>query len=314
MKLSPLLSCLNCGQCPWDHVCFPPFINKFFLFSSLSVLNVEQFQRFMLVIKKLGDRVEKEHDQFLRDSQRLEDRSATAVNGASGPKGYAASVDFESLVGRANGAIKADTMIDANKSWDDDVWGSIFNSEEVSRVVLEKVNLTFSFQTSRVQSPPTVAAPSPSSPRSSISAIPSPPKLSSLQQRSSQYTTPNAASSFTAVRQSSGFSGASLPLQPMMVRDLSQPTYSSPIQAPPPKPNYNISLQNTAPPIIPTQPSQPNYAVANMAAQSFAFQPLVATPPAMGSLLAPSKPLQPSWGNSTKKPSKDDWGDFDPLA
>jgi hypothetical protein len=36
----------------------------------------------MAVIKKLGDRVEKEHNQFLRDSQRLEDRSATAVNGA----------------------------------------------------------------------------------------------------------------------------------------------------------------------------------------------------------------------------------------
>lgn len=88
----------------------------------------------MLVIKKLGDRVEKEHDQFLRDSQRLEDRSATAVNDGSGPKGFATSVDFESLVGRSNGAIKADTTIDANKSWDDDVWGSIFN-EEVSKAL-----------------------------------------------------------------------------------------------------------------------------------------------------------------------------------
>lgn len=91
------------------------------------MLNVEQFQRFMQVIKKLGDRVEKEHDQFLRDSQRLEDRSATSVNGAAGAKSYSGTVDFESLVGGANGTVKADTTTDGNKSWDDDVWGSIFN-------------------------------------------------------------------------------------------------------------------------------------------------------------------------------------------
>jgi SCY1-like protein 2 len=98
-----------------------------------SVLNVEQFQRFMSVIRKLSERVEKEHDQFLRDSQRLEDRSATSVNGSSGAQHYSSSVDFESLVGRANGAsIKADTTIDSNKSGDDDIWGSIFNSDEVS--------------------------------------------------------------------------------------------------------------------------------------------------------------------------------------
>lgn len=86
----------------------------------------------MLVIKKLGDRVEKEHDQFLRDSQRLEDRSAMAVNGASSSKNYMGNVDFASLVGRANDAtIKEDAVIDVNKSWDDDVWGSIFNSDNV---------------------------------------------------------------------------------------------------------------------------------------------------------------------------------------
>ncbi|KAF7359384.1 Kinase-like protein [Mycena sanguinolenta] len=91
------------------------------------LLSLDQFQRFMGVIRKLGDRVEEEHKQFLRDSQRLEDRSATAVNGATGiaPAG---GVDFASLVGRANGAtVKADTPIDANVSWDDDPWASILN-------------------------------------------------------------------------------------------------------------------------------------------------------------------------------------------
>lgn len=93
----------------------------------------------MAVIKKLGDRVEKEHDQFLRDSQRLEDRSvnsnvqnATANNNI----GFAGTVDFENLVGgkkdevpsqQTNGA----TTSPGGKSWDDDVWGSIF-SDDVS--------------------------------------------------------------------------------------------------------------------------------------------------------------------------------------
>lgn len=95
------------------------------------VLSVGQFQRFMQVIKKLGDRVEKEHDQFLRDSQRLEDRSGIASDQAT--NGSTAAVDFESLVGKANGAtVKADTDADNNGNWDDDPWASILNSSIVS--------------------------------------------------------------------------------------------------------------------------------------------------------------------------------------
>lgn len=102
---------------------------------TIAVLNVDQFQRFMLVIRKLGERVEKEHNQFLRDSQRFEDRSAATANGPSGTQSFAGAVDFESLVGgRSNGAVsvKADTEIDNNKAWDDDVWGSIFSNGNVS--------------------------------------------------------------------------------------------------------------------------------------------------------------------------------------
>ncbi|THH01718.1 hypothetical protein EW026_g1027 [Hermanssonia centrifuga] len=94
------------------------------------LLSVSQFKRFMEVIKKLGDRVEKEHDQYLRDSQRIEDRSSTAVNDTSTPN-MGGGVDFESLVG-GNGSVtvKADTVIDGAQNWDDDVWGSIFNSSD----------------------------------------------------------------------------------------------------------------------------------------------------------------------------------------
>jgi SCY1-like protein 2 len=97
----------------------------------LSVLNLDQFQRFMLVIRRLSERVEKEHNQFLRDAQRLEDRSATAADGAGGATSFTATVDFESLVGGAT--VKADTVIDtSSKGWDDDVWGSIFTSGQAS--------------------------------------------------------------------------------------------------------------------------------------------------------------------------------------
>lgn len=92
------------------------------------VLNLEQFQRFMAVIRKLGDRVEKEHDQFLRDSQRIGDKSAVASNGTTTGTAPQGSVDFESLVNRSNGAVKPDTVMDAGKSWDDDPWGAIFSS------------------------------------------------------------------------------------------------------------------------------------------------------------------------------------------
>ena len=96
------------------------------------MLSVGQFQRFMEVIRKLGQRVEKEHDQFLRDSQRLEDRSTVATDGRPGVDGTTVSADFESLVGKANGVtVKVDTTLDANTPWDDDVWGSIFNSSTV---------------------------------------------------------------------------------------------------------------------------------------------------------------------------------------
>lgn len=87
----------------------------------------------MAVIRKLAERVEKEHNQFLRDSQRIEDQS-TAADGAALPS-FDSGVDFETLVGRNNTSIKPDTVIDGSKSWDDDVWGSIFSSTpEVSRV------------------------------------------------------------------------------------------------------------------------------------------------------------------------------------
>lgn len=92
----------------------------------------------MSVIRKLTDRVEKEHNQLLRDTQRIEDRSATAVNGNSSATA-GATIDFESLVGKANGAsVRADTVLDTSSAaWEDDVWGSLLTSPaEVMRSIL----------------------------------------------------------------------------------------------------------------------------------------------------------------------------------
>ena len=102
--------------------------------NTISVLSVGQFQRFMQVIKKLGDRVEQEHNQFLRDSQRLEDRSGVASDDMAQGSGNTRSVDFESLVGQASNPItvKADTVLENNTNWDDDVWGSILNNNMAS--------------------------------------------------------------------------------------------------------------------------------------------------------------------------------------
>ncbi|KAJ7261397.1 kinase-like domain-containing protein [Mycena haematopus] len=308
------------------------------------LLNLDQFQRFMAVIRKLGDRVEEEHKQYLRDSQRLEDRSATAANGAAGiaPAG---GVDFASLVGRANGATMKDSPVDANVSWDDDPWKSILNDNASSSDSLFDC-VANPFHQGPIQTPPAIPAVSTSSfqtPRTNsyhTHSLPASPQQSSFQPRpsllgsstvtSSTYSSfPSPPAQRSPPTQAPSYSPT--PASQSTMSGFSQ-TYTSPA-VPSPKPNYNISL-STAPamsgipqptPYTPptTQPPRPNYNISlptNPPLPSFASPTppinfsasLVASSPAMGSLLAPSKPPQPSW--SAKKPSQNDWGDFDPLA
>ncbi|KAK7440244.1 Protein kinase domain-containing protein ppk32 [Stygiomarasmius scandens] len=252
------------------------------------LLNVEQFQRFMTVIKVLGDRVEKEHNQFLRDSQRIEDRSATATNGSMSTQVLAGSVDFENLVGRGttgNGMTgnASQTSSSQAPSWDDDVWGSIFND---TADVTSKVT-------------PVTASPIPAF---STQSLPSSPKQSAPTQLSKPTSFVSNSPSFTmppAPRSTSTF--GSMPSQ------LSNQTIQPAMQ--PQKPNYNISLA----PITPSGASPSIGSLGNSAAMN----PMPLGTPSqhqmMSSMLTPSKPNQPSWNNSSKKPSKDDWGDFDPL-
>ncbi|KAH9048488.1 other/SCY1 protein kinase [Lactarius hengduanensis] len=237
------------------------------------LLNIEQFQRFMAVIRKLSDRVEKEHNQFLRDSQRIEDRSATATNGADGRQTSRGGIDFETLVGGAGaGTIKADTELNLN--WEDDVWGSILSSGTT-----ESASQTPSIPQAVVSTPSL-----PSSPRLSATRI----SAGSHVLRATSIPPPSLASSSQPAQSSRlGHPRSSLPQSPPQ-----QPVIS--------KPNYNISLSDV---------------FANTMTPSFS-PPAFASRPAMGDILTPLKPQQPSLsGFGTNKPtSKDIWNDFDPLA
>lgn len=284
------------------------------------LLTVSQFKRFMEVIRKLGDRVEREHDQYLRDSQRIEDRSSTAANGTGTPS-LGGAVDFESLVSNgaavSNGSlatVKADTVIDSSKNWEDDVWGSIFTDNPITPTMQSP---GFS---PTVSPPPAVMQPSqPSQPQAQ--SLPSSPRLST--------TRVNSAAKGTLNRQSRGlgakpipptsFNPVSFDSSPASAPAQHRPSLSSatmqvatpsftPSQAP--APNYNISLTAT-PPL--TSMSSPPLTSMGAPALTMSTPPLFASSPSMSAPLVPSKPAQPSW-SMPKQLTKDDWGDFDPLA
>ncbi|KAG6332892.1 hypothetical protein ID866_6199 [Astraeus odoratus] len=279
------------------------------------LLNIEQFQRFMTVIRKLADRVEKEHNQFLRDSQRLEDRSATA-NGAASP--FNTGMDFESLVGRASAAtLQTETAVETQKGWDDDVWGAILNGgNEASVSQFSTATPTSQAVSTSAQSPTTSthAQPqsSPMGPRP-LNTGP-PPRPSRLGTRTmpgtsfdrSVFSTSASTSNASPFGQPSRV--ASPPLQPQRLSPLSNTSSNATV----PKPNYNISLSDIMSPSPNTSTSfnsTPNYSPF-MTTNPPASQPAM-TPTFTSSMMTPMQPTRPV---ATNKPlTKDDWGDFDPL-
>jgi len=315
------------------------------------LLTVEQFTRFMGVIKKLGDRVEREHGQFLRDAHRVDSSSAPtiAVNGSAATSG---PMDFESLVGAANGTVKQDSAIES-KGWDDDdMWGSILNAPapsaetassspaiSPSQPMQPQPSIQSSFQAS------SSSQSLPASPRMTINTTPArPSKLGAKPVSSSSFN-----SAFTNLSQSNS-SSLPPPLSPPSSSGgfgLSLPP-SAPAQKPqqPQRPNYNISLSTSPMAATPQatqqqqqQPPKPNYNISfsPMALSSpsppplpsmsgpplsFSAPPLQASTPLtpaggmggmvnMNSMMAPMQPSRLS--TPSKPPSSNDWGDFDPL-
>ncbi|EMD38567.1 hypothetical protein CERSUDRAFT_64821 [Gelatoporia subvermispora B] len=279
------------------------------------LLTVGQFKRFMQVIRTLGDRVEKEHDQYLRDSQRVDSQPTASVNGPSHFTGNGGAVDFESLV--SNGAVatvKADTVIDASKSWEDDVWGSIFNSGTL-------ICASPSLQTPAVQSP---AIPSPVPPLLQSQSLPSTPRLN--QSNTASNGSDIAISSKSPRPAPPTRSSRGLGARPAASNSLNGALFNA-LSASSSTPRSSLStippLESQAP-TFPQQPQSQPPPIHSIAMNPRSFAPVASPPPppsfapaAMGSMLAPSRPAQPQWSgssNSTKQLSKDDWGDFDPLA
>lgn len=277
------------------------------------LLNIGQFQRFMSVIRKLGDRVEKEHDQFLRDSQRIEDRSALA-NGVNLPN-LNSGVDFESLVGRANATTRAEVFDDHRKSWDDDVWGPILNGgHEVSTPGISAAIPTPQVSSSQASAPALPAHPQvqslPSSPRVSAAApLPRPSRLGAKPVPATSIEKPAFSTSSPLGTISSigrPMRVSSPPSNPQHVTSFSN---SSSAMS---KPNYNISFSDVMLPASSTPSASPPINPApNYNSFMLTNSPSVTTPPSMGSMLMP---MQPTKLVAPSKPvTKDDWGDFDPL-
>ncbi|KAF9532378.1 other/SCY1 protein kinase [Crepidotus variabilis] len=287
------------------------------------LLSVNQFQRFMSVIKKLGDRVEREHDQFLRDSQRHEDKSGLAVNGTNESNPAQSGLDFENLVGRSNSqptfpaSNNAVAKPEPNggthntvSSWDDDVWGSIFNEASSTSAPTSSVSspVVPPLQLSQNPSPSmnTSSRQNSFQPRPSKLTASSPPISSRSHASSSPF--PN----LSTTNRSTSLSQSSFPSPPPAPRMSTVPLQAKPASPSFSPPNYNLNISSTptsAPVSIFSTPMNPS-AMAPMA--PLAPQQLVPNPPMMGGLMTPSRPAQTSKPNGLY--NKDDWASFDPLA
>ena len=96
------------------------------------------------MIKTLGERAEREHSQYLRDSQRIEDRSSGFdVASSNGVPKLGGTVDFQTLVAgpvmsmASSSGLGTSTTTGVNgatkpTSWEDDMWGSILDGSDVS--------------------------------------------------------------------------------------------------------------------------------------------------------------------------------------
>ncbi|KAG8715536.1 hypothetical protein FRC11_003287 [Ceratobasidium sp. 423] len=281
------------------------------------LLNISQFQRFMQVIKSLSERIEKEHAQHLRDSQRVEDRSAIALNNSVNTA--VATVDFHSLVsgGRspstapgtitpiANGSNTPTPAPTSGNGWSDDMWESMLNSAPSSPPPPTVSNRSSVSVLASAQSLPVTPRPITSAARAlgakSISpSIPPPPITSVIPPPSSSFSSPSPST----LTSNNAFSA----LPPPMTR-------SATTQSTPAAPNYNITLTPTPPrpnnpTFTPLTPSAPNYNI-NMSTPNTSMG--VMQPQMGGGILQPT--TTSTWANQNiKKLGADAWGDFDPLG
>jgi len=205
-------------------------------------------------------------------------------------------------------------------SWDNDVWGSIFNSSAPSTTqpLASPVTQTQPKSLAPVQSisPTTSSRPTNQVPSSKLSATPlsmgsiNTPK--SLRQGST-VSEPYKLSNLSTEPSHSIFPQNPFPPPPgMQLKSSMTPSQSKSPQSSFPSPNYNIYSS----PLNPLPTTSP-FLVSNIlpSQQQSNSIPSIPAPPAMGGLLVPSRPAKiSSTGTSSHTLSKDDWGDFDPLS
>ncbi|KIL69577.1 hypothetical protein M378DRAFT_683459 [Amanita muscaria Koide BX008] len=250
------------------------------------LLNVEQFHRFMSIIRKLSERVEKEHDQFLRDSQRIEERSALATN-SSGTESFTATVDFESLVARGTATApqpessKTGDPTTDKKAWENDIWGSIFSDSSSPSAL-------------------TTAAPTPvpeiTSRKGGLNGDWVPPV--SLGGRTGGKLPPPIP---PPSKRPSAPLIAGRPLS-LDYRAATQPSVAA-------NASYNSPMSTS---ITPVHTSTTTYAGGPLQLNKPFTTSSSPMAPTMTNLLTPSRPSQSTTGRPNL--SKDDWGDFDPLT
>ncbi|EJT98337.1 hypothetical protein DACRYDRAFT_57369 [Dacryopinax primogenitus] len=97
------------------------------------LLSVDQFARFMKIIRSLGDRVEREQMQHLRENQRIEQQTSGGISGSQSVMAANGEMNFEDLVAGGSSPRPVAAMNGTSStqpstsSWDEvDPWDSIF--------------------------------------------------------------------------------------------------------------------------------------------------------------------------------------------
>ncbi|KAH8829604.1 other/SCY1 protein kinase [Flagelloscypha sp. PMI_526] len=242
------------------------------------------------------------------------------------------SVDFESLVGRSNTAptIKSNetggsSSANGGPSWDDDVWGSIFNetsqpsstaASPLPPPMHSSTNSSSAFQSHSLPSSPKSRTTDFQSRPSKLGARASPPTSTSTFQSPS-----STASSFQSPP---NFSPPPITSPPSYGAN---PAFQAPVpQFQPPKPNYNISLSPMGGTSSSTNPPSFGFGTPMQPMTASAMQPIsLGTPPlapatspnpafGLGMSMGVMTPSKPPTNSNAKNSASNDFSLFDPLG
>lgn len=312
-------------------------IPQLWVMSMGPMLNGEQFGRFMKAVKGMGERVEKEHGEYLRERKGMQDHteSFTAegqgggkVGAVGGGGGMGGELDFATLVGQAKSPIGGTAgKAAANDPFglSDDFAGALVASDispAVSAVHTPIGGLTPTHTGARSTSGmgSKLNGSTTSSTGSSFPSLAPPPSFTRTTSSTSSISSAPTPSPLSNASWNTLLQPASKPLAP-------PPSSSGASSGSAGGPNYNISLAPatglnwTTPtttstlgslggmPAIEAKPAMPTPAPAPTMPTTGAAGP----PGWGGAVLQPNKPASNA-GGAGKAQNKDAWKDFDPFA